>query len=80
MRSLIRYVKLPKKVAAPLKSMTEMKAFVKKCDPRFATDYFLSSLSLDELVEYYQSCVDALSPRYRDDWDERLLCAQANNR
>lgn len=56
-----------------------MKAFLKQHDPHFATDLYLSSLSLEELTSYYQECIKALEPGYNDDRDWRLEHVRANN-
>lgn len=65
--------------AQPKVSVPEMKAFLKKHDPFFATDLYLSRLSLEELVDYYQECVKSLEPTYNDDWDWRVAHVRANN-
>ena len=65
--------------AQPKVSVPEMKAFLKKHDPFFATDLYLSSLSLEELTSYYQECIKTLEPGYNDDRDWRLEHVRANN-
>lgn len=79
MKNLMRGSQLTKKTPAPLKSVPEMRAFLKEHDPKFATDLYLDSLSFNELAEYYRDCADALNPAYSDDWDERFLRVRANN-
>ena len=65
--------------AQPKVSVSEMKAFLKKHDPFFASELSLSRLSLEELVDYYQECVKTLEPTYNDDWDCRVAHVRANN-
>ena len=65
--------------AQPKVSVPEMKAFLKKHDPFFANELSLSRLSLEEMVDYYQECVEALKPDYKDDWDWRVAHVIANN-
>lgn len=76
---MTKLIGFSKKNPIPLKSVPEMREFLKKHDPKFATDLYLDSLSFDELAEYYRDCIDALEPRYNDDWDQRLLNVRANN-
>lgn len=79
MKNFLRRIQPTKKNPIPKKSTLEMREFLKKHDPKFATDLYLDNLSFDELVEYYQDCVDSLDPRYRDDWCERLERVRTNN-
>lgn len=66
-------------VAPPVPSVDEMRQFLQKHDPYFATDAYLSQLDEVTLVGYYRDVMDALEPAYRDDWDERLINVKANN-
>lgn len=60
-----------------MKSVSEMKKFLKKADPIFATDEELDSISYKELVEWYKDCAEAYC--VKDDWCARRLWVMTNN-